>query len=67
VECLSNNLHGDEKFGMSRWVEKAGGSVSSPEGIEVSPRVSYGGEGLDQLCKGKTFQSSLDGTLQVKC
>ncbi len=50
---------------MSRWVEEAGGSVSSPEGIEVSPRVSYGGEGLDQLCKGKTFQSSLDGALQV--
>jgi len=52
---------------MCRWVEEAGGSVSSPEGIEVSPLVSYGGEGLDQLCKGKTFQSSLDGALQVKC
>ncbi|DBA82806.1 hypothetical protein WJX77_012241 [Trebouxia sp. C0004] len=47
-----------------RWVEEAGGSVSSLEGIEVSPLMSYGGEGLDQLCKGKTFQSSLDGTLQ---
>ncbi|KAL0052616.1 hypothetical protein WJX82_004822 [Trebouxia sp. C0006] len=47
-----------------RWVQEAGGSVNSPEGIEVSPRVSYGGEGLVQLCKGKTFQSSLDSALQ---
>jgi len=67
VKCLSKDLRGDETIGLSRWVKEAGGSVSSPEGIEVSPLVSYGGEGLDQLCKGKTFQSSLDGALQVKC
>lgn len=67
MNCLSKDLCGDEAFGMCRWVEEAGGSVSTPEGIEVSPLVSYGGEGLDQLCKGKTFQSSLDGALQVKC
>ena len=54
-------------FGMSRWVQEAGGSVNNPEGIEVSPRVSYGGESLVQLCKGKTFQSNLDSALQVKC
>lgn len=48
-----------------RWVENAGGSVSAPEGIEVSPLVSYGGEGLAELCSGKSFQQCLDTSLQV--
>lgn len=40
------------------WVEGAGGAVAGPEGeggVEVSPLLSFKGEGLEQRCKGKSF------------
>lgn len=39
--------------------------MTAPEGIEVSPLISYGGEGLDELCGSKTFQQCFDSSLQV--
>ena len=47
------------------WVEAAGGSVECPEGVEVSPLVSYAGEGLEGLCSGKTFREHFSVHLQV--
>lgn len=35
-------------------------------GLEVSPTVSYAGEGLEQLCAGRTFQQPYDEELQVQ-
>ena len=52
-------------FMHCRWVLDAGGSVTAPEGIEVSPLISYGGEDLAELCSGKTFKQCLDNSLQV--
>ncbi|GAB4820374.1 hypothetical protein N2152v2_007420 [Parachlorella kessleri] len=46
------------------WVEAAGGSVECPEGVEVSPLVSYAGEGLEGLCSGKTFREQFSVHLQ---
>ncbi|KAM5466286.1 UDP-N-acetylglucosamine pyrophosphorylase [Microsporum audouinii] len=41
-----------------RWIKAAGGVVSEKgaEGVEVSPSISYGGEGLDFL-KGRTIST----------
>jgi UDP-N-acetylglucosamine/UDP-N-acetylgalactosamine diphosphorylase len=41
----------------ARWVCAAGGQVAPGcEGVEVSPLVSYAGEGLTQLVQGTTLQ-----------
>ncbi len=47
-----------------RWVEDAGGHVECPEGVEVSPLVSYAGEGLEELCHDRTFTEPYDLALQ---
>lgn len=43
-----------------KWLEKAGAIVEQGVHIEISPLVSYAGEGLES-CKGRTFTES--GTL----
>lgn len=55
----------DQGLLWCRWVQEAGGSVTGAEGVEVSPLVSYAGEGLADLCSGKTFQQGFDSSLQV--
>ena len=50
---------------LGRWVEAAGGRVSSAEGVEVSPLVSYAGEGLEAACGGKEFPGAYDMHLQA--
>ena len=40
------------------WVASAGGSVEgSPASVEISPLLSYGGEGLNISAEGKTFKN----------
>ena len=53
----------------ARWVEAAGGRVrlgDGGEGVEVSPRVSYSGEGLTPLCRGRTLRAAHDPFLQAR-
>ncbi|KAL2632710.1 hypothetical protein R1flu_004189 [Riccia fluitans] len=47
------------------WVVSAGGSIANvgnayASGLEVSPLLSYAGEGLDDLCRGRTFHASTE-------
>lgn len=47
------------------WVESAGGRMVADDlAIEVSPLVSYAGEGLQRWCEGTTFNTSYDLELQ---
>ncbi|BDA40449.1 UDP-N-acetylglucosamine diphosphorylase 1 [Coccomyxa sp. Obi] len=51
----------------TRWVAKSGGRLRLPkecEGVEVSPTVSYSGEGLRSVCRGRTFRQQHDMFLQ---
>ena len=55
---------------MRRLVNRAGGRLRLPkgcEGLEVSPTVSYSGEGLRAICRGRTFRQAHDVFLQVCC
>ncbi len=47
----------------TQWVKAAGGVVEVAEGVEVSPLVSYAGEGLVDVCAGVTFAESGDALL----
>ena len=51
---------------MRRWVFAAGGNVDAEEGVEVSPTVSYAGEGLFNICRGRRFAQPHDAALQVR-
>ncbi|QRV94958.1 UTP--glucose-1-phosphate uridylyltransferase [Ceratobasidium sp. AG-Ba] len=42
---------------QKRWLEKAGATVQDGVEIEISPKASYAGEGLEEV-KGKTFSRS---------
>ncbi|CAK0787940.1 hypothetical protein CVIRNUC_011162 [Coccomyxa viridis] len=51
----------------TRLVSRAGGRVRLPKGckgLEISPLVSYSGEGLRALCRGRTFRQAHDVFLQ---
>jgi UDP-N-acetylglucosamine/UDP-N-acetylgalactosamine diphosphorylase len=47
------------------WVEAAGGEVAAEEGVEVSPLVSYAGEGLHAVAEGAVFEEPFDAALQA--
>ncbi|PNW81173.1 hypothetical protein CHLRE_07g345300v5 [Chlamydomonas reinhardtii] len=46
------------------WVKAAGGAVACAEGVEVSPLLSYGGEGLGQVVGGKSYDTPWADELQ---
>ena len=73
---LNMSLHPDVQackyLGVSLQVGVQGGRgrVRLPkgcEGLEVSPTVSYSGEGLTSICRGRTFRQPHDVFLQVDC
>lgn len=48
-----------------RWVETQGAVVECEEGVEVSPLVSYAGEGLEVVAgEGRVFTDPYDLALQ---
>ncbi|EFJ40387.1 hypothetical protein VOLCADRAFT_108177 [Volvox carteri f. nagariensis] len=51
---------------QTRWVEDSGGALADEEEgvVEVSPLVSYAGEGLGPLVEGKTFEEAYVHELQ---
>ncbi|KAG2434619.1 hypothetical protein HXX76_007514 [Chlamydomonas incerta] len=46
------------------WVRAAGGAVTCEQGVEVSPLLSYGGEGLGPVVSGKSYDSPWADELQ---
>ena len=42
----------------ARWLRQAGATVHGDFGVEVSPEVSYAGEGLLSCCRGLTLDAS---------
>ncbi|GLI67231.1 hypothetical protein VaNZ11_011169 [Volvox africanus] len=46
------------------WVRNAGADVTCDEGVEVSPLISYAGEGLESIVLGKTYNNLLVLELQ---
>lgn len=46
------------------WAEAAGAVVEGEQGVEISPLVSYAGEGLEAACAGATFDKPFDLALQ---
>eukprot|EP00252_Welwitschia_mirabilis_P002026 TRINITY_DN11976_c0_g1_i1.p1 TRINITY_DN11976_c0_g1~~TRINITY_DN11976_c0_g1_i1.p1 ORF type:complete len:482 (-),score=88.01 TRINITY_DN11976_c0_g1_i1:146-1591(-) len=52
----------------TRWVIAAGGFVTHSvplyaTGVEVSPLCSYGGENLEEICRGRTFHAPCEITV----